>query len=99
METQQLVVLNGDLITGENSFLENSTKKIDQIVGPIVKRGMRLCSTERLAELILWKDFHGRRRMATTTATSTLAGKAFWLMSACIITRSPRKWSLTAMLV
>lgn len=42
METQQLVVLNGDLITGENSFLENSTQKIDQIVGPIVKRGMRL---------------------------------------------------------
>lgn len=53
METQQLVVLNGDLITGENSFLENSTKKIDQIVGPIVKRGMRLCSTERLTGLTL----------------------------------------------
>ncbi|CAK4012236.1 probable inactive purple acid phosphatase 16 [Lecanosticta acicola] len=44
-ETQQLVVLNGDLITGENSFKENSTDKIDQIVGPIVQRGLPWAST------------------------------------------------------
>lgn len=35
-----LVVLNGDLITGENTFLENSTHYIDQIVGPMVERSL-----------------------------------------------------------
>ncbi|KXT06329.1 hypothetical protein AC578_9161 [Pseudocercospora eumusae] len=44
-EDQQLVVLNGDLITGENAYLFNSTATIDQIVGPIVKRGLPFATT------------------------------------------------------
>ncbi|KAK3936700.1 Metallophosphoesterase [Diplogelasinospora grovesii] len=40
-----LVVLNGDLITGENTFLENSTHYVDQIVGPMVERGLTWAST------------------------------------------------------
>ena len=44
-ESQQLVVLNGDLITGENAYLENSTVYIDQIVGPLVERGLTWAST------------------------------------------------------
>ncbi|SPQ24250.1 ad05ba95-91f8-4216-adb7-db32bacf733c [Thermothielavioides terrestris] len=40
-----LVVLNGDLITGENTFLENSTHYVDQIVGPMLKRGLTWAST------------------------------------------------------
>ncbi|KAF2716502.1 Metallo-dependent phosphatase [Polychaeton citri CBS 116435] len=44
-ERTQLVVLNGDLITGENAFLENSTKYVDQIVAPMVKRGLPWAST------------------------------------------------------
>lgn len=44
-ETQQLVVLNGDLITGENTYLENSTKYIDQIVAPLVQRSISWAST------------------------------------------------------
>ena len=44
-ETQQLVVLNGDLITGENAYLENSTAYIDEIVGPLVSRGLTWAST------------------------------------------------------
>ncbi|KAL2017967.1 hypothetical protein VTK56DRAFT_1499 [Thermocarpiscus australiensis] len=40
-----LVVLNGDLITGENTFLENSTHYVDQIVGPMVRRGLTWAST------------------------------------------------------
>ncbi len=40
-----LVVLNGDLITGENSFLENSTVYIDKMVGPLVSRGLTWAST------------------------------------------------------
>lgn len=40
-----LVVLNGDLITGENTFLENSTHYVDQIVQPFLKRGLTWAST------------------------------------------------------
>lgn len=41
----QLVVLNGDLITGENAYLHNATLKIDQIVEPLVSRGLTWAST------------------------------------------------------
>ncbi|KAK7034650.1 hypothetical protein VNI00_012292 [Paramarasmius palmivorus] len=34
-EKPDYVVLNGDLITGENTFRENSTTLIDEIVGPL----------------------------------------------------------------
>ncbi|KAI0764830.1 Metallo-dependent phosphatase [Fomes fomentarius] len=34
-EKPDYVVLNGDLITGENTFRENSTKLIDEIVAPL----------------------------------------------------------------
>ncbi|KAK4500529.1 hypothetical protein PRZ48_008718 [Zasmidium cellare] len=44
-ENQQLVVLNGDLITGENAYKNNATVKVDQIVGPIVQRGLPWAST------------------------------------------------------
>lgn len=40
-----LVVLNGDLITGENTFLENSTHYVDQIVLPMARRGLTWAST------------------------------------------------------
>ena len=39
-ELPNLVVLNGDLITGENTFLENSTHYVDEIVAPLVQRGI-----------------------------------------------------------
>ncbi|KAK4101290.1 Metallo-dependent phosphatase [Parathielavia hyrcaniae] len=38
--TTDLVVLNGDLITGENTFRENSTDYVDQIVRPMLQRGL-----------------------------------------------------------
>ncbi|KAG8410411.1 hypothetical protein J3458_017735 [Metarhizium acridum] len=44
-EAPNLVVLNGDLITGENTYLENSTAYLDQIVGPLVSRGLPWAST------------------------------------------------------
>ncbi|EPS31448.1 hypothetical protein PDE_06403 [Penicillium oxalicum 114-2] len=44
-ESPNLVVLNGDLITGENAFLENSTVYLDQMVGPIVNRDLTWAST------------------------------------------------------
>ncbi|KAK3385752.1 Metallo-dependent phosphatase-like protein [Podospora didyma] len=40
-----LVVLNGDLITGEDTFAENSTHYIDQIVKPFLDRGLTWAST------------------------------------------------------
>ena len=45
VEAPHLAVLNGDLITGENTYLENSTEYIDQIVAPLVERGMKWAST------------------------------------------------------
>ncbi|KAG5951400.1 hypothetical protein E4U53_003185 [Claviceps sorghi] len=44
-ESPSLVVLNGDLITGENAYLENSTAYIDMIVGPLVQRRLPWAST------------------------------------------------------
>lgn len=44
-ESPQLVVLNGDLITGENSFLENSTSYIDMMVEPMLQRKIPWAST------------------------------------------------------
>jgi hypothetical protein len=44
-ESQQLVVLNGDLITGENTYLENSTHYVDEIVAPLVQRNLTWAST------------------------------------------------------
>ncbi|KAK3312989.1 Metallo-dependent phosphatase-like protein [Apodospora peruviana] len=40
-----LVVLNGDLITGECTFLENSTHYVEQIVSPMVQRDLTWAST------------------------------------------------------
>jgi hypothetical protein len=40
-----LVVLNGDLTTGENTFRENSTAYLDKIVAPLVARGLPWAST------------------------------------------------------
>jgi len=40
-----LVVLNGDLITGENTYLENSTDYLDEIVAPFVQRDLSWAST------------------------------------------------------
>jgi hypothetical protein len=39
-ESPDLVVLNGDLITGDNAFLENATIYIEQIVGPLLERNL-----------------------------------------------------------
>jgi hypothetical protein len=40
IEKPDLVVLNGDLITGENTYYHNSTKYLDIIVSPMVQRGI-----------------------------------------------------------
>jgi hypothetical protein len=39
------VVLNGDLITGDNTYLENSTDYLDMIVAPLVERNLTWAST------------------------------------------------------
>lgn len=46
-ESQQLVVLNGDLITGENTYLHNSTDYVDMIIASLVDRD------------VLWASTHG----------------------------------------
>lgn len=44
-ESSQLVVLNGDLITGENTQLANATSYISQIIAPLVQRSLPWAST------------------------------------------------------
>lgn len=44
-ESPGLVVLNGDLITGENSFKDNSTVVLDKITAPLIARGLTWAST------------------------------------------------------
>lgn len=44
-ETPDLAVLNGDLITGENTFIANSTHYLDRIVAPLVNRSVPWAST------------------------------------------------------
>ncbi|WPH02356.1 Hypothetical protein R9X50_00521900 [Acrodontium crateriforme] len=44
-EDQQLVVLNGDLITGENTYLHNSTDYVNEIVKPLIERNRVWAST------------------------------------------------------
>jgi hypothetical protein len=44
-ESPQLVILNGDLITGENTFRENSSHYVDLIVEPLVARGLPWASS------------------------------------------------------
>ncbi|KAH7628188.1 Metallo-dependent phosphatase-like protein [Sordaria sp. MPI-SDFR-AT-0083] len=58
-----LVVLNGDLISGENTYRENSTRYVDQIVEPMVRRGMTWASTYgnhdtdfNLSRTALWEE-------------------------------------------
>ncbi|RDI87533.1 Eukaryotic translation initiation factor 6 [Venturia inaequalis] len=45
VEKPNLVVLNGDLITGENTYLHNSTTYLDQVVGPLVQRQIPWAAT------------------------------------------------------
>lgn len=44
-ERPDFAILNGDLITGENTFAFNSTRYIDEIVAPLVEGGYRWAST------------------------------------------------------
>ncbi|KAK7418100.1 hypothetical protein QQZ08_011387 [Neonectria magnoliae] len=44
-EIPDLVVLNGDLISGDEAYAENSTLYLDQIVAPIVERNLTWAST------------------------------------------------------
>jgi len=44
-ESPDLVVLNGDLITGENQYLFNGSHYVDLIVGPLLDRNLTWAST------------------------------------------------------
>ncbi|KAL9126317.1 MAG: hypothetical protein Q9217_004617 [Psora testacea] len=45
VEQPDFVILNGDLITGENTFTFNATRYVDKIVEPLVEHGYRWAST------------------------------------------------------
>ncbi|KAK4120733.1 Metallo-dependent phosphatase [Parathielavia appendiculata] len=67
--TTDFVILNGDLITGDNAFCENSTDYVDQLVRPMLQRGLtwasvygnhdsdfNLSTTDILAREIQWPN-------------------------------------------
>lgn len=60
-EDTQLVVLNGDLITGENTFRENSTDYVDRIVAPMVDANLPWASTYGSESTIPLGHESGRR--------------------------------------
>lgn len=45
IESPDLVVLNGDLITGDDTQLDNATEYFDRLVGPMVQRNIPWAST------------------------------------------------------
>ena len=45
VEKPNLVILNGDLVTGENTFATNSSHYVDKIVEPLVKKNYKWAST------------------------------------------------------
>jgi hypothetical protein len=73
MENQQLVVLNGDLITGENVYKHNGTRYLDQIVKPLVQRGIPWASTygnhDRDYNLAPWELLDAESRYSNYTLT------------------------------
>lgn len=52
-ETPDFVILNGDLITGENTYLFNSTDYLDEIVAPLVNRNIPWSSTVSTSKSII----------------------------------------------
>jgi hypothetical protein len=73
MENQQLVVLNGDLITGENVHKHNGTRYLDQIVKPLVQRGIPWASTygnhDRDYNLAPWELLDAEKRYSNYSLT------------------------------
>ena len=79
-ESPQLVVLNGDLITGENTFLANSTTYVDEIFRPLVQRNLTWASTygnhdsdynlSRAAILAKEKTYSGSLTQSMVTGTN-----------------------------
>lgn len=81
-EVPDLAILNGDLITGENTYLENSTHYLDMIVGPLANRSIPFAtaygnhdinynlSTEALfqREKLLWPELSHTKSLINSAA-------------------------------
>ncbi|KAL5339655.1 Metallo-dependent phosphatase-like protein [Aspergillus crustosus] len=87
-ETPDLAVLNGDLITGENGFLENATVYVDQITAPLVDRGLTWASTYgnhdhqynlSAVELLATENKHPNSRTQRMVATDTAGVSNYYL--------------------
>lgn len=81
--TTNLAVLNGDLITGENVYLDNGTHYLDQLVGPLLSRNLTWASTYgnhdssfnlSRAALLACEQRWPNARTAQMVTTSTSAG-------------------------
>lgn len=75
-ELPDYVVLNGDLITGENTYLSNSTDYLDIIVQPLVDRSMP------------WSSTYGNHDINYNLSTKALLAKEQSVYGALSLTRS-----------
>ncbi|CAL1709282.1 unnamed protein product [Somion occarium] len=90
-ENPDFVVLNGDLITGENTFRENSTSLIDEIVAPLNEAKIPFSSThgnhDNQANISHIEEIYREQRVAplsyTRTAPSGIGGQngpgTYWI--------------------
>ncbi|OJJ94812.1 hypothetical protein ASPACDRAFT_55609 [Aspergillus aculeatus ATCC 16872] len=71
-ESPDLVILNGDLVTGENTFLSNATDYIDEIVAPLVERQLLDYNLSRSA--ILQREQSYPNSLTQSLVAGELAG-------------------------
>lgn len=87
-ESPQLVVLNGDLITGENTYKHNSSDYVDKIVMPLVERNLLWASTygnhdsdfNLSRESILTKERHYPNALTRSMVKGRPAGVSNYLL-------------------
>lgn len=94
LEEQDLVVLNGDLITGENTHRHNSTRYLDQIVAPLVERGLPWASTygnhDRDVNLDVGDLFHAEQKYALSLTRQMVTDRDAGVTNYFLAINSPR---------
>lgn len=97
-ESPQLVVLNGDLITGEDTFPHNSSLYVDHIVRPMVQRGFPWASTygnhDSDVNLSTQAIFEREKSYANSLTDSMINGRSVGLTNYFLPVYSSKKGTL-----
>jgi hypothetical protein len=75
-ESPQLVVINGDLVTGEQTSTSNSHTYLHNIVSPLVDKGLVWASTygnhDSNPNLDPWQDLFAQEKQYTNSLTQSM---------------------------